>query len=71
MKHKDIEIDIDIDKIIEDARSNLAYNGVYRKREERVYRKREWRVYIVRCALIIITLVALSWFVVAFAICIV
>ena len=31
MKHNDI----DIDEIIEDAQSNLAFNGVYRKREER------------------------------------
>lgn len=41
MKHNDV----DIDKIIEDAQSNLSYNGVYRKREERAT--------YARCALII------------------
>lgn len=54
MKHNDI----DIDEIIEDAQSNLAYNGVYRKREERAG--------IARCILII---ASVSLFVIILAVC--
>ena len=55
MKHNDIDIDtdIDIDEIIEDAQSNLAYNGVYRKREERTM--------YTRCALIIVIILCMAF----------